>query len=229
MENINRIAAFVVVAAALTGFIRMWYCMRKEGVRPNMLTWLTWAILAFALLKSEWDAIGQTWVLSLLINDLVCIVVTAIALVFIWGKAVARTLADDHEPNKFYRFLRSRWRARKNDMRTFVEVGCLLMIVVASIVWWATSSALIALICYLVIDVVAVFPTLHNVLRDYKSEDGWEWVCFQIANTAVIFTVDEFTAKQLAYPFVASGIAAAVNISRFISWRKQRRHPFKAV
>ncbi len=213
MHTINVIAGIISAASAFIAFVRMWYCMRKDGIRPNLLTWGVWAILAFVLLKSEWEAIGATWALSLLLNDLVCISATAIALLFLaWRDHVRYAANPTLKLNKNY-----------FDTETIINIGCLVAIGVASIVWWQTSSALTALLCYLSIDFLAVIPTLFAVWKDYKSEDFWEWALFQVSNTVVILTVTEFTFEQLAYPVTVCAIALAVNITRGISyWRHWR-------
>lgn len=216
MPTINVIAGIVSAAAAFTAFVRMWYCMKKEGVRPNLLTWGVWAILAFVLLKSEWEAIGATWALSLLLNDLFCISATAIALLFLaWHDYRRKFLVDKIVTlNKNY-----------FDRETVINIGCLVAIGIASVIWWQTSSALIALFCYLSIDFLAVIPTLYAVWKDYKSEDFWEWILFQISNTVVILTVTEFNFEQLAYPLVVCAIATAVNVVRLIAWWRTVRLP----
>lgn len=204
MHTINVIAAVVTVAAAFAAFVRMWYCMYRETARPNVFTWVVWAILAIALLKSEWEAIGATWALSLLVNDLVCISITALVLLI-------RTVRRLGQPGQKL----SGWDWCKKNA---VELNCLAAIVVATVIWWQTSSALVALLCYLAIDFIAVGPTLHAVWKDYTAEDGWEWGLFQVANTAVILTVSEFNFEQLAYPATVCMIALAVNMIRALSW-----------
>ena len=213
MSTINIVAGIISAVSAFSAFVRMWYCMKKEGIRPNLLTWGVWAILAFVLLKSEWEAIGATWALSLLINDLFCISTTAIVLLFLaWRNHVQSRQRLSAEVSKRY-----------FDTETIINIGCLVAIGIASIIWWRTSSALIALFCYLSIDFLAVIPTLYAVWKDYKNEDFWEWVLFQISNTAVILTVTEFSFEQLAYPVVVCAIATAVNIVRLLSWWKSIR------
>lgn len=208
MHTINIIAGLISAIFAFIAFVRMWYCMKKEGVRPNLLTWGVWAILAFVLLKSEWDAIGANWALAMLFNDLFCISLTAIILVFLaWRERVKFV-----DKPKSYRL----------DTDTYINIGCLVAIGIASIVWWQTSSAFIALLCYLSIDFMAIIPTLYAVWKDYKSEDSLEWILFQVSNTAVIFTVTKFNFEQLAYPLVVCAIATAVNIMRGISWRQSK-------
>ncbi len=203
MQTVNIIAAAVTVVAALIAFVRMWWCMRNETARPNVFTWVVWAILAIALLKSEWEAIGATWALSLLINDLICISATAVALSVI---AIRNLKAGKKQAKKDW--------LKKNA----VELSCLVAIMLATVVWWLTSSALVALICYLAIDFIAVVPTLYAVWQDYRVEDAWEWVLFQVANTAVILTVPAFTFEHLAYPITVCLIALAVNMVRGLSW-----------
>ena len=73
------------------------------------------------------------------------------------------------------------------------------------------------------IDFTAVIPTLYAVWGDYTTEDLFEWILFQVANTAVIFTVSEFTFEQLAYPVTVCAIALAVNVVRAISYRRYMR------
>ncbi len=206
MHTINIIAGLTSAIFAFIAFVRMWYCMRKEGVRPNLLTWGVWAILAFVLLKSEWDAIGTNWALAMLFNDLICISLTAIILVFLAWRDHVKSVGKP--------------KAAGVSVDMWINIGCLGAIGIASIVWWQTSSAFIALLCYLSIDFMAIIPTLYAVWKDYKSEDSWEWILFQISNTAVIFTVTKFNFEQLAYPLVVCAIATAVNIVRGISWRR---------
>lgn len=206
--HINVFAAVITVVAALVAFARMWYCMWHEKARPNLFTWVVWAILSVALLKSEYEAVGVTWALSLLFNDLACICITALALFLQVIRNFAKIVENQRQTKK-------EW-CQKNA----VELGCLVAIAVATTVWWQTSSALIALICYLMIDFTAVVPTLYAVWGDYTTEDLFEWVLFQIANTAVIFTVSEFTFQQLAYPVTVCAIALVVNVTRAISYRR---------
>lgn len=209
-NTINIIAGLTSGIFAFTAFVRMWYCMRKEGTRPNLLTWGVWAILAFVLLKSEWDAIGANWALAMLFNDLFCISITAIVLLFLTWRDYKKSLSLKE-------------KSKSIDSSTWINISCLVAIGIASIVWWQTSSAFIALLCYLSIDFMAIIPTLWAVWKDYKSEDSWEWILFQISNTAVIFTVTKFTFNQLAYPLVVCAIATAVNVVRGIAWWRQGR------
>ncbi len=215
MHILNIIAATITLLAALVAFIRMWHCMRRGTARPNLFTWFVWAILAFVLLKSEWEAVGITWTLSLLFNDLACILITAIALSVQTVRNLNKLL-DSQKPTK------KEWC--KNNA---VELACLVAIGVATLVWWKTSSALTALVCYLVIDCTAVVPTLYALWGDYGAEDFFEWILFQIANTAVIFTVSEFTFEQLVYPVTVCMIALMVNVVRAIAWWRQSRQGLK--
>lgn len=211
MPTINIIAGIISAGAAFTAFVRMWYLMKKDGIRPNLLTWGVWAILAFVLLKSEWDAIGTNWALAMLFNDLFCISITAIVLLFLAWRDYKRSLIVEVKTKDIAK-------------ETWINIICLIAIGIASVVWWQTSSAFVALLCYLSIDFMAIIPTLFAVWKDYKSEDFWEWVLFQISNTAVIFTVTEFSFEHLAYPLVVCAIATAVNIVRGISWWKFSHH-----
>ncbi len=209
MNIVNIIAGLTSAIFAFIAFVRMWYCMRKEGARPNLLTWGAWAILAFVLLKSEWDAIGTNWALAMLFNDLFCITLTAIILVFLAWRDYAKSAGQP--------------KSNHIDTDTYINIGCLVAIGIASIVWWQTSSAFVALLCYLSIDFMAIIPTLYAVWKDYKSEDSWEWVLFQVSNTAVIFTVTKYDFQHLAYPIVVCAIATAVNVVRWISWWSVRK------
>ncbi|HSR88939.1 MAG TPA: hypothetical protein VLK22_00875 [Candidatus Udaeobacter sp.] len=208
MNTINIIAGLTSGIFAFIAFVRMWYCMRKEGARPNLLTWGVWAILAFVLLKSEWEAIGTNWALAMLFNDLVCISVTAIILVFLaWRDRQKLSIPKNNTI----------------DASTWINICCLVAIGAASIVWWQTSSAFIALLCYLSIDFLAIIPTLWAVWKDYESEDSWEWVLFQVSNTTVIFTVTKYDFQHLAYPLVVCAIATAVNVVRGVAWWRQEK------
>jgi len=206
---LNIIAGIIAASASFAAWLRMWYCIRRNGVRPNLLTWIVWDILAFVLLKSELRAIGANWALALLINDLICISITAVILIFLAWR--------DH-----FKFSSIITRARRFDLTIWVDIFCLIAIGVASFIWWRTSSALIALICYSFIDFVAIIPTAYGVWWDYQNEDAWEWVLFQISNTAVIFTVTKLSFGQLAYPLAVFSATTMVNMVRLWVWRRRQ-------
>ena len=83
---------------------------------------------------------------------------------------------------------------------TRLDIFCFVGSVGSLILWWLTDSALLALIANLVIDLLALIPTMTKSWLRPEEEGRLAWTLTLIGNTLNFFAITEFTFGIIIYP-----------------------------
>ena len=83
---------------------------------------------------------------------------------------------------------------------TRLDRWCLVGAGIGTLLWWFTSSALIGLVFYLFIDLMAVIPTIKKSFHRPENEDKEAWGLAFAGQLLNLFAVEKATFSILLYP-----------------------------
>ena len=89
------------------------------------------------------------------------------------------------------------------------------------ILWWASGSALIALVTNLAIDFFAALPTIKKSWKDPGEEDRFAWTITQTGNLFNLFAIDKFIFGVIVYPVYTFIIDGVITV---ILYRKNKKY-----
>lgn len=85
---------------------------------------------------------------------------------------------------------------------TRFDKKCIVGAAGVGFLWWVTSSSIIALVSYLLIDIIAVLPTIRKSLHRPENEDKIAWGLTFTGQFLNIFAVEKLIFSILIYPIV---------------------------
>lgn len=158
---------------AFLGYIPYLLSIVRRKTLPNPATWWIWSIMGAILLASYYAAGNQ---------DAIWVPIS-----YFVGPTVTAILSVRYGRNEFSKF----------------EWYCLAGAGFSLLLWWLTESPEIALTINIMIDLIAIAPTLRKTYFKPDSEDPLSWSIFWVANTlnvCVVLLSGNITYGALAYP-----------------------------
>lgn len=158
---------------AFLGYIPYLLSIVRRKTLPNPATWWIWSIMGAILLASYYAAGNQ---------DAIWVPIS-----YFIGPTVTAILSVRYGRNEFSKF----------------EWYCLAGAGFSLLLWWLTDSPEIALTINIMIDLIAIAPTLRKTYFKPDSEDPLSWSIFWVANTlnvCVVLLSGNITYGALAYP-----------------------------
>lgn len=141
---------------------------------PNRTSWLIWSMLSILLVTSYHDAGASNTIWVPLIYVADQMFVAIVSLFPKYGEG---------GKNKF-------------------DIACAIGAVVGIVLWWL-SGPVLALMFFILSDLLGSLPTAGKAFERPKSEDTFAWVMTFAGNGLNIFAVEKFSAEILAYPLYA--------------------------
>jgi hypothetical protein len=83
------------------------------------------------------------------------------------------------------------------------DLYCLIGAGLSGVLWWLSGSPLVALTILILIDLMAIAPTLRKTYFKPESEDPLTWSMFWVANSTNLYVVSQtevWSYRSLAYP-----------------------------
>ena len=158
---------------AFLGYIPYLLSIVRRKTLPNPATWWIWSIMVALMLASNYAAGNQ---------DAIWVPIS-----YFVGPTVTAILSVRYGRNEFSKF----------------EWYCLAGAGFSLFLWWLTDSPEIALTINIMIDLIAIAPTLRKTYFKPDSEDPLSWSIFWVANTlnvCVVLLSGSITYGSLAYP-----------------------------
>lgn len=82
------------------------------------------------------------------------------------------------------------------------DVACTLGAITGIALW--RFGAAVALLCFIIADLMGALPTLKKSWLRPKSEDHFAWTLTFVGNSINIFAANKFTVTELSYPVYAA-------------------------
>ncbi len=140
--------------------------------KPVTSTWLLWLGIGILLLITNYQA-GARWDTTLLP-----------VLMGVINPAVFLVLS--------LRYGEYKW--------TGIDTTCVIICLIAVIVWQTTGSAVLGLIGVIIADVVAALPQVIKNWKDPKDEPFLPWTVFTFASGLNILAISEWTIGKALFP-----------------------------
>jgi hypothetical protein len=131
--------------------------------RPNRATWWIWVTLSIILTASQYSAGAMN-----------TLWITGCAIVGQLFIAVLSLKRGDGGWNRFDRL-------------------CIAGSILSLLLWWQSSSALVAIVFNIVIDWLGALPTVVKSYRDPESENLTTWSLYLLASTLNLFAVEQWS------------------------------------
>jgi hypothetical protein len=186
---------------AFLGYIPYILSILRGKTTPNPATWWIWTIMGGILLASYYAA-GNREAIWVPISYFI-------------GPAVTALLSFKYGRNEFGKF----------------ELYCLSGAGLSLILWWLSGSPVIALTINILIDLIAIAPTLRKLWFKPNTEDPLAWGVFWVANVlnlTVVMISESRSYAALAYPmelfFLPTAILFLVLRGQFVQPRKLALH-----
>ena len=80
------------------------------------------------------------------------------------------------------------------------DLACLGCSIVGSLVWFISSSPLIALLLFLSIDLFGALPTLKKTYYHPETENSLAWFLMAVGNLVNVFAAEQLKFSILVYP-----------------------------
>ncbi|MEO0517930.1 MAG: hypothetical protein AAF171_11595 [Cyanobacteria bacterium P01_A01_bin.116] len=158
---------------AFLGYIPYILSIFRRKTVPNPATWWIWSIMGGILLTSYYAAGNREAIW--------------VPLSYFVGPAVTAILSVKFGRNEFGKF----------------EKYCLGGGAISILLWKLSGSPLVALTIGIMIDLIAIAPTLRKTYFKPDSEDPLAWSMFWLANTLNLYVVivsESANYASLAYP-----------------------------
>lgn len=179
MDQLGQTLGIVAGIISFSAYIFYIIAIIKGHTKPSRATWFILAFISVVILAS-YDASGAE-------NTIWVAVANAGASVVIALLSIKNGVGGSTKLDKF----------------SFL--GSLFSL----LLWWYFNSALVALTANLMIDLLALLPTLRKSWYNPESEDRFAWLLTFIGNTLNLFAVDQLLFSVIIYPiyfFLVDGI-----------------------
>ena len=168
----------------------------KWKTKPNKITWWIWA--AAPLIWSAWMYFSQwlTW------NILPVFMAGFIPLLIFISSFVNKN---------------SYWELTKLDYI------CLILAILALILWWITNNPLLAIIFWILADFFAALPLIIKIYKFPETENIFPFFAWLIANLSAFLVIKEWKPEEYLFPSYLVFICSALIIAYFwkrILWKK---------
>ena len=105
---------------------------------------------------------------------------------------------------------------------------CLIGAGFSLLLWWLSSSPLIALLFTLLIDLFAAIPTVIKSYINPEQESCFSWTIFLVANTLNMVALDRWNISLVAYPFYLFYLSSTLSILLWLpKLTGKSKHPQK--
>ncbi len=175
-----------ILAGCIQFFVTIPYIFAivRGTTRPNVVSWFLWTLTVCIAASAQISA-GASWSLWLLIGSgMGCL-------------AVLCMCAIGYGYKKF----------------GFVEAASLFFALGALVLWWMTSSPVVAIVCTIVADGVAYIPTMVKVYREPVSEVSFYWETQSGADVLALISSTKIDAANMLFPIsfaLLNGMVAAI-------------------
>ncbi|HVV39429.1 MAG TPA: hypothetical protein VHD31_03890 [Candidatus Paceibacterota bacterium] len=171
--------------------------MLHGTTRPNIVSWGLWTVLQGISVAALWSA-GASWPILILIAATFNTLLVLVLCLFGYGY-------------------------KKYDL---TDTICLVLAVVAILLWYITSQPLLALILAIAADFCATVPTIIKAWKDPHSEAVWSWFIVIFASGLSLVATTRFDASNLIWPIYI--VIACGFITGLVFWG-QIQHPKKGL
>jgi len=170
VHDVQAIAGKVAGLVALIGFVPYLISIVRRQTRPSRATWWIWSLVGSGLCASYF-ASGARDSIWVPLSYVIGPVVTAVASI---------------------KYGEGGWSR--------LDKICLAAAASSFVVWFASGSALVALLMNLGVDVAGAIPTIRKSYVDPASEDRVSWSLFFVANVLNLAALRSFSFSEAAYP-----------------------------
>lgn len=153
--------------------------------RPSRATWIIWTILAIVITASYYSAGARDTIWA--------------AAGFTVGQAAVALVSLKYGAKGWSIFDRI----------------CLAGAGFGIVLWFASGSAMLALIFAIAVDFLGAMPTIKKLLEDPASESRTAWVVFSIGNLLNVLAIDKWTLEIALFPvyfLFVNGIVLALSL-----------------
>ncbi len=172
----DSIVFFLTAILWIAGYAYYFKDTINSSIRPNRWSWLAFSISISLEALTYSDVSSDFWKSGIFfVSSLACVVVTAL----IWNKA---------------RWFRPDW----------TETFCLVVSVVATVIWLGFGEAWWAHVLLLTAIPVAFIPTYRDAWRNWKNENTPAWILWTLGDAlAIIFVLMRLEIwEELPYAIV---------------------------
>ncbi|HSB46882.1 MAG TPA: hypothetical protein VLD37_02625 [Candidatus Bilamarchaeum sp.] len=155
--------------------------------RPNRATWAIWTVLALVITASYYAAGARDTIFA--------------AAAFTLGQASVALVS--------IRYGTGGW--------SIFDRLCLGGAFLGIILWFASGSALLALVFAICVDFLGAMPTIKKLLEEPGSESRAAWTVFSLGNLLNVLAIESWTMEIALFPLyflVVNGIVLALSLRR---------------
>lgn len=157
----------------------------RRKVQPNSVSWSIWTVVVLIVVFGQF-AEGLSWSVAVIIGSTIQNLIVLFLCLLGYG----------------YKEFRR------------VDQVCLTLAILAIVLWFVTSDALVAILLAIAADAIAYIPTYAKILRDPKTETYTFWGTLTLADTLAILSVSRPTLANLSFPVAY----VVLNSGIFLSW-----------
>lgn len=186
--NVHAILGIAAGLLNMGGNISYFLDTLKGKSRPNVVSWGLWTLIISIAVSAQFAA-GASWSVTLLLATLL-------------GNAAIVVLC-------FLGFGYAKYDS--------VSWACLVLALIAILLWIITSNPIVALIFSAVADFVAAVPTLFKAWHDPFSEEPTAWCIYAGAAALSLAATTTFNLANALFPiylFVLDGTVGCIVIMR---------------
>lgn len=185
---LQEILGIIAGIIAFSAYIIYYYAILKGETKPSRATWWIWTVVGTIIGLSYFFS-GATYTIWVPLGEAL-------------GPLGVAILSVKYGVGGWTPF--DRW--------------CILGASISLAIWFASGSALLALLSSLCIDLSAALPTIKKIRKDPSTEDKFAWSLTSLANFMNMGAVNTITFAVLIYPIYAAIIDLVI---LFYIWRRK--------
>lgn len=174
----------------IVAYVPYFVSIVKGETKPSMTTWWIWSALEI-MLSVSYVMSGAENTIWLPIASFVGMILTATLSLFFGKRGL-----------------------------TSIDSICLIGSVIGFIVWIVSGNPVVALYCFLVVDLFAVIPTITKSWRNPLEEDLFAWVITLASGVVNLFAIETWNFSIATLPIYNLIIYAAVVFVLIFSRKK---------
>lgn len=191
MEDVKLVLGVIAGILSLVAYIIYNIAILRGSTRPSRTTWWILTLVGFLILASYYSEGARTTIW--------------VPLAYLIGPLIIAILS--------LKYGRGGWR--------FLDYVCFLGAVVSVVLWFLTSSALIALLVNIFIDFLGLIPTIKKSYFWPRTEDRTAWILETVASVINLFAVQAWMFEIYVYPLYLVAVNGAITF--LLIYPKNRR------
>lgn len=188
-ENLRMVLAVIACAISFSTLIRDLRTIFRGSTRPHVFTWLIW---------------GTVTVIAAIVQ-------------FIEGAGTGAWLTFFVAVMCYIRAGVAIFRGEKNITRG--DTICLIMCLVAIVIWQLTDDPLWAVLIVTGIDTAGFYPTVRKSWHKPHQENAFSFALFAFTYFLGTLAIERFTLETLLYPVTM--VVGNLGFALFLLWRRR--------